>query len=159
MNVSRKSSELLVITSGDKNSIPYRWAVGYEGSRFLTEIRDHGRFLGIRCSRCGTVYVPPRKVCGPCFVEMSEWVELGDEGILDAFSTVNYKFIDPNTGRHRPIPFVYGYIRLSGADTMLSHIIHADDPSTLRPGTRLKAVFREDRTGSLADILHFVVIE
>lgn len=152
----KRGGELLTITSAVP--IPYRWSVGAEGSRFLTEIRDKKRFVALRCSSCGKVYVPPRPLCGPCFAKMEEWVDLGDQGVLRGFSNVNYRFIDPNTGQERPIPFVYGYVRLDGSDTELSHVINAPDPSLLCPGMRVRAVFREERVGSLRDIVCFEVV-
>lgn len=153
MNINQ---ELLTFTSN--TVVPYSWSVGPEGSRFLAEIRDNKRFLGIRCPKCGKVYAPPRKVCGPCFSPMDEWVELGDKGTLVAFSVVNFYFIDPNTGEPRPVPYTYGYIRLEGSDTVLSHILEETDASKLKPGMKLQAVFNENRTGSLTDIKHFKVI-
>lgn len=152
----KKGQELLFFTAN--TAMPYSWSVGPEGSRFLTEIRDNKKFVGIRCSRCGRVYVPPRKVCGPCFTPMDQWVDLGDMGTLEAFSVVNYSFIDPNAGVLRPVPYTYGYIRLDGADTMISHVLEETDVSKLKPGMRVKAIFNEERTGSLTDISFFRVV-
>jgi len=58
--------EYIVIDSGDLEQ-PFRWSAGLYGSRFLTEIRDEKKFIGIRCPKCGKVYVPMRRVCGPCY--------------------------------------------------------------------------------------------
>lgn len=153
-----KRQELLTMSSGDFE-IPYNWAVGIYGSKFLQELRDNRRLLGIKCPSCGLVYVPPRQVCGPCFVKMDEWVELETTGVLQAFSVVNYQFIDPATGISRPIPYTYGYVKPDGADTTFSHIINENDPAKLRPGIRVRAVFAEERRGTLLDIEYFEVID
>ena len=84
--------------------MPYRWAMGRDGSKFFNEIKDRETLFGIRCPGCRRVYVPPRNICGPCFLEMDELVELGDEGSVEALTLVNYPFIDPDTGKNRPIP-------------------------------------------------------
>ena len=55
--------ELLTITSGDL-AMPYEWSIGLYGSRFFKEIREHRRFLGIRCPSCGKVRVPPCRIRG-----------------------------------------------------------------------------------------------
>ncbi len=153
-----KPGEKLQITF--THAMPYEWSIGLYGSRFFQEIRENRRFLGIRCSDCGKVYVPPRRVCGPCFKELTELVPLSDTGVITAFSTVNYPFIDPNTGSQRPIPYTYGYIRLDGADSIFSHIINETDLSKIKVGMKVKAVFKstKDMKGNSQDILYFDII-
>jgi uncharacterized OB-fold protein len=77
--------------------MPYRWAIGLDGSKFFQEIKEREVLLGIRCPKCRKVYVPPRLLCGPCFVKMDELVELGKEGVVEAVTLVNYPFIGPDT--------------------------------------------------------------
>lgn len=151
--------ELLNMHSPDRG-MPYEWSIGRFGSRFFQEIREHRRFIGIRCPKCGLVRVPPRKICGPCFVELDELVELSDSGVITAFSVVNYPFIDPATGEHRPVPYTYGYIRLDGADNIFSHLINETDVSRLAVGAKVRAVFRdpEEMQGNIKDIKYFELI-
>jgi len=153
-----KPGERLQITF--THAMPYEWSVGLYGSKFFQEIMENRRFIGIRCPDCGKVYVPPRRVCGPCFKELIELVPLTDTGVITAFSTVNYPFIDPNTGKERPIPYTYGYIRLDGADSIFSHIINETDVSKIKVGMRVRAVFKDkkDMQGNIQDILHFEII-
>jgi len=66
--------------------MPYEWSIGLYGSRFFHEIMKNRRFIGIKCEGCGKVYVPPRRVCGPCFRELHELVPLSDTGVITAFS-------------------------------------------------------------------------
>jgi len=146
------------LTISSLEQIPYRWSAGKYGSKFLESIRQDKKFLGIKCPSCEKVYVPPREICGPCFCKMDQWVELGNEGTLLAYSIVSYRFIDPNTGEPRPVPYTYGYIELDGASTTLSHFINEHDSEKLYPGLRVRAVFAEERTGSLEDIKHFEII-
>ncbi|HPL64083.1 MAG TPA: Zn-ribbon domain-containing OB-fold protein [Syntrophales bacterium] len=138
----------------------YEWSIGLYGSRFFQEIMNNKRFIGIKCPGCGKIYVPPRRVCGPCFKELTELVPLSDTGVLTAFSVVNYPFIDPNTGSRRPIPYTYGYIQLDGADNIFSHIINETDLSRIKVGMKVRAVFK-DRTemkGNIEDIKYFELI-
>ena len=141
--------------------IPYHWSAGRLGSKFLAAIRDEGKFYGHKCPSCGSVYLPPRRVCGPCYVQPDEWVELRDTGTLAAYSVVNYPFIDPETGALRPVPYTYGFIKLDGATSFLGHFVNELDPQKLSPGLRLQAVFRDraERIGSLKhDVLYFRII-
>lgn len=159
MSTERDYSDFLTV--GFAEPMPYEWSVGKYGSAFFNEIREHKRFLGIKCPGCGLVYVPPRRVCGPCFRELTELVPLSDTGTITAFSVVNYPFIDPATGVQRPIPYTYGYIRMDGADNIFSHIINETDLDKIKVGMKVKAVFKPDgeMRGNINDILHFDIVK
>lgn len=135
--------------------MPYRWAIGLDSSKFFQEIKAREIFLGIRCPCCRKVYVPPRMVCGPCFVKMDELVELGNEGVVRAVTLVNYPFIDPDTGKKRPIPYFYGYIQIDGADNLFSHIIQMPSGDAVKVGDRVRAVFDDVKRGRIEDIRYF----
>jgi uncharacterized protein len=150
--------DFMIIESGGAVQ-PFKYAVGMHGSKFFTEIRDHKRFLGIRCPRCKKVYIPPRKVCGPCFAEMDEFVEVGPGGTIGTFTILRYAFIDPETGIQKPIPYGYGFIKLDGADTLFQHYIDIHDESKVRIGARVEPVFKEVRKGSIRDIEYFKIID
>ncbi len=81
--------ELIKLESGEAEQ-PFRWSAGVYGSRFLAELRDNKRFVGVRCPSCGKVYVPPRNVCGPCFVELTELVPVSDEGEIITYTVVSF---------------------------------------------------------------------
>lgn len=150
--------ELLVIHSGEAHQ-PFSYAVGLHGSKFFRELRDNKRILGIKCSGCGKVYVPPRKVCGPCFAQMHQFVEVGPKGVIGSFTILRYAFIDPETGKQKPIPYGYGFIRFDGADTLFQHYIDIEDESQVRIGARVEPVFAEERKGTIRDISYFRIID
>lgn len=131
-------------------NLPYTWWVGEVGSRFLMALRDEKKILGTRCPSCNTVYVPPRKNCGRCFVDIDEWTELSDEGVVTAHTIVRAD----NPLQPVEPPYAYVTIRLDGCDVGLVHIIK-EDLERLRNGVRVKAVFRDDRTGQILDIDSF----
>ena len=139
----------------DISHMPFKWAIGLDGSKFIKEIAERDVLLGIRCPSCKRVYVPPRLVCGPCFVKMDELVELGNEGVVKAITLVNYPFIDPDTGDRRPVPYFYGYIQLDGADNLFSHIIQTKTGKPVKVGVRVRAVFALVKTGKVQDISYF----
>lgn len=137
---------------------PFSWTAGVYGSKFLTELRDNKRFVGVKCPECGKVYVPPRRVCGPCYVELTELVPVSDEGEIVTYTVVSFGFVDPATGKQKPVPYGYAAIILDGSDTMLLHFVDETDPLKIRIGARVKAVFEEERAGSILDIRHFELI-
>ncbi len=151
---SLRRRDVVVFTSGDSFQ-PFKYSVGVPGSRFLIELRDHKRFMGIRCPGCKKVYIPPRSVCGPCHRATEEYVEVGPAGTLVAFTILRFAFINPETGLKKPVPYGYGFIKLDGADTNLQHFVRLDDKRPLKIGMRLVPVFEKKREGSLKDITHF----
>jgi uncharacterized OB-fold protein len=141
-------------------TLHYSFAAGYHATRFFTALRDEGKILATRDS-AGNVMVPPRPVCGLSGLPMNEWVEVGPDGVLAGCTIVYVPFIDPMTGVQRPVPYGFGLVRFDGSDTSIYHLLDATDPAQIGVGRRVQAVFKpvEERTGSLADIRHFRVIE
>ena len=131
--------------------VPYTWSVGEVGTRFFVELRDHQKIFGTRCPACKKVLVPARKLCGQCFRQTDEWVEVGNQGIVQSFTVVRY------SSAVQPLkpPFGYGIIRLDGADTGMAHLLSGSDPAKWRIGMRARAVFKEKRTGNILDIAYF----
>jgi uncharacterized OB-fold protein len=157
MDKKEADKELLAIDSGDMFQ-PYRWSVGKYGSKFLLELKENKKLFGVKCPKCGRVYVPPRKVCGRCFVAMYEFVPVSDEGEIVVCAIIEFGFVDPETGKQRPVPYGYVFVKLDGADTALPHFLDSADPEKVKVGARVKAVFEENRKGSIMDIKHFTLI-
>jgi uncharacterized OB-fold protein len=142
--------EVEPLTLKGQISVPYTWWVGETGSRFLLSLRDDRKILGTRCGQCGRVYVPGRKTCGRCFVDLTEWVELGDAGVIEAFTIVRYAHpVQPV-----PVPFAYVLVKLDGSDVGFLHLVKKD-LEKIGIGRRVKAVFKAERTGHILDIDSF----
>ncbi len=152
----KEKQELLVISSGEASQ-PFNWSVGKYGSKLLWALKDK-KIIGVKCSKCGKVYVPPRKVCGPCFAPMDEFVPVSNEGEIEVCAIIQFGFVDPSTGKRRPVPYGYAFVRLDGADTLMPHFLDSADPDKVKVGARVKAVFEQERTGSILDIRHFEIL-
>jgi uncharacterized OB-fold protein len=137
----------------------YHYAIGQHAAEFFTQLRDHARLMGMRCPQCNRTYIPPRPVCGICYQELQQWVEVGPEGTIVGWTVVRIPFIDPMTGEQRPVPYGFAIIRLDGAATSLYHFLDETDERKIGVGKRVRAIFRERREGSLRDISHFRLIE
>ncbi len=129
----------------------FSYDAGATRSKFLTEIRDNKKILGIRCPNCNLVYVPPRSTCVKCFASLSEFVEVARTGTLTTYSVVH------SSQPYYPSkpPFIYGVIELDGADTGLVHLIGEVDIKKRSVGMRVEAVFKDERIGSILDIKYF----
>jgi hypothetical protein len=78
-------------------------------------------------------------------------VDLGNEGELVNYAVVRYN------DKHLPkkAPYILGQIKLTGADTPLTHIVTGIDPRDVRVGMKVKAVFAEKTTNTIMDLDHF----
>jgi uncharacterized OB-fold protein len=135
-----------------KLALPYQYFAGSTGSRFLIAIRDKKKIRGLKCKKCGKIYVPARSTCETCFVEISEnWVDLADKGTVTGFTVIRYE--EP----HQPMkpPYILALIKLEGADTSLLHIVKGIEPEKMKTGIKVKAVFAQETTSSILDISHF----
>ena len=131
--------------------IPNSYSAGAVGSRFLTGLRDKRKIMGTRCPTCNRVYVPARSICGDCFGQLDEWVEVSDKGTLLTYTVVHQS----NPVQPAELPIIYGIIQLDGADTGLVHMLGEVDHEQLRIGMRVQAVFGEERQASILDIRYF----
>jgi uncharacterized OB-fold protein len=136
-----------------KIHIPNTYSAGAVGSRFLIELRDNERIMGTRCPACKHVYVPARSVCKDCFGQLSEWVEVSQQGKLVTYA-VSYQ---ANPVQPSKIPLTYGIVKLDGADTGFVHMLGEVDPKQLKVGMKVEAVFKvkEERRASILDIKYF----
>lgn len=141
--------------------LPYDYAAGQYATTFMTALRDEGKFFGTRDPQSGVVLVPPRPVNGMTGARLTEWVEVGPQGTVTGCTVVETPFVDPMTGEQRPIPYGFAFIRLDGADTNIYHFLEASRHADIWVGMRVEAVLkpREERVGSMADIVHFKTVE
>ncbi|NIR41513.1 MAG: Zn-ribbon domain-containing OB-fold protein [Actinobacteria bacterium] len=140
----------------------YDYAAGRYATRFMSELKETTRLFGTECSWCGRVYVPPRPLCGICSAPTKEeWVEVGPKGTLTGFTVVEIPFIDPMTGKKRPVPYGFAFVRLEGCDTNMYHFIDETDHSKMWVGMQVEAVFKPDgeREGKMSDIMYFKTLE
>ncbi|MCP4299027.1 MAG: Zn-ribbon domain-containing OB-fold protein [Gammaproteobacteria bacterium] len=136
----------------------WRYASGAAMERFANNLRQR-RTEAVKCGVCERRYLPPRPFCGICKSELTEWVPVADEGVLDAWTVVYLPIVDNRTGVTRDGPYGMGLIRLDGADTTLNHYLAATDTERLEVGQRVKAVWRDELQGAIDDILHFEVLK
>jgi len=146
-----KESERFVFPG--KIDIPNAYSAGAVGSRFLIELRDNKKIMGMKCPTCNQVYVPPRSTCKYCFGKLSELVEVSNKGTLLTYAVAH------QSTPVQPVkpPIMYGIVQLDGADTGFAHMLGEVDPTQLKVGMKVKAVFKvkKERVASILDIKYF----
>ncbi len=148
--ITRKQDEEILVSERNFDSI-FSYTAGRTRSRFLSEMRDSRKILGIKCPDCKVIWVPPRSTCVRCFRNLSDFVEVAKTGTVMTYSIVN---VDQPFYPEKA-PFVFGIIQLDGADNGLVHLLGEVAPKDLKLGLRVEAVFKDKRTGSILDIKYF----
>lgn len=138
-------------------TVKSNYYAGMIGSQFFVTLRDEKKILGTRCNTCNLVYFPPRSTCGRCFSKLTEddFVEIGPQGTLETFTKVNYS----EPVQPRKAPFIYGIIKLDGADTGMAHFIDEVNFDDLYVGMRVQAVFDEEAQATMLAIKYFKPLE
>jgi uncharacterized protein len=124
-----------------KIDLPYVYTAGAVQRDALTGLRE-GRLVASQ-SEDGYVSVPASPFA-PDGTHLRETREIVAEGVIEA-STVAH---------HLPNAPAFGLIRLDEASHGLLHRL-GDGAESLGPGARVRAVWREERSGSITDISHF----
>ena len=132
----------------------YAWSAGEAMSRFLAELQD-GRLIARTCHSCKRILFPPRMFCEECFRPTDTWTYIQDTGTIETFSV---SYLDTDAKRI-PDPILVGVISLDGASPKMGmmHYFGEMTKDEIRIGMRVKAAWkpREDRHGSVLDILYF----
>jgi len=126
----------------------YRRSVGPVIGRFLTSLRE-GRIEGVR-TKSGKVLVPPAEYDPESGEPTGEFVEVGQAGVVTSWTWVD----EPRRGQPLSKPFAFALIKLDGADTAMLHAVDAP-ASEMKTGMRVKARWRAEREGVIADIACF----
>jgi len=145
--------------------IPYRLDLHYEHAfgpyygRLFDELKSRRRIMGVRTPDGEGALLPPREICDITHRPTGTWVEVKQTGTVRAMSIINLEFV----GQKQAPPYIYAEIMLDGASTRLIHTVAGFDmkraKELVKPGTRVRAVWRETQTGSLDDISHFELID
>lgn len=152
-----KQKELIEMP-GEWN-IHYQYAAGEITSQFFVTLRDQKKIIATRCDKCGLVMLPPRSYCERCFLAVSNFVDVANEGTLTVFSII----YEPFPGLPKP-PYVIGYVKLDGADTSMVNFVHGADLSDvnsalkkLRIGAHVKVLYKEERLGRVTDFSYCLI--
>jgi uncharacterized OB-fold protein len=124
----------------------YTRSVGPVIERFFAGLGEH-RFQGIKGSD-GKVIVPPTEYDPQTGEELSEFVDVGDSGVVTTWAWTT----DPRPGQPLDRPFAWALIKLDGADTGMLHAVDAGDESKMSTGMRVKVRWAAQAVPDMAAI-------
>ncbi len=127
----------------------FRYTVGLAGEKFFREIKDNGRLVASRCLKCGLNYLPPRMFCERCLSQLTEYVQIQNDGTVDTF-TECYQDAEGNELKE---PVTVALVRFPQAH---GGIIHRTK-GNVSIGDKVRLLFKErsKRKGSILDIEYF----
>lgn len=147
-------------TGVDSLSAPYVLEYAYHRSvgpvigRFLAALRDR-RIVGIR-ARDGRVLVPPQEYDPETGESLDEFVDVASAGVVTTWTWI----ARPRPKHPLQHPFAFALIRLDGADSAMLHVVDTGDDAgaeaAMRTGMRVRAQWRDETVGEIADIAAFV---
>jgi len=90
-----------------------------------------GRLATTKCAACGATAWPPRGFCGGCASDRFEWVDLPDEGVVQAFTV-------QETGLPAGFdaPRVFAIVKVGGHRVFT--ILRDADPASVTIGLRVR---------------------
>src|SRR6266571_2104606 len=135
------------------DSIPleFHYTAGVAGEEFRRELRDNGRFLVSKCSKCRSTYIPARMYCPSCFIEMKDQFPIDKPGYVYSFTSVN----KDRSGADTELPITVGLVKFEGVKGGIVHLLDVDDPAGVSFGMKVMTSLKNssDRTGAITDIL------
>jgi uncharacterized OB-fold protein len=141
-----KGPETEVLSALHVLEYPYKRSVGPIIGRFLTGLRER-RIEGIRTAS-GKVMVPPVEYDPETAAALSEFVEVGQSGVVTTWSWI----AEPRANNPLQRPFAWALVRLDGADTGFLHAVDGGEESKMKTGMRVRARWRADTVGHINDI-------
>ena len=132
---------------------PYKHSTGETIGRFLAGLKEQRTIWGQRVAGQGVV-VPP---LGYSEIDASAggaWVEVKPSGTVTAVAGVRTPLDHLHPSAE---PFAFVLVKLDGADTALAHIV-TDGHERVTVGSRVEAVWADERTGTIRDIARFRLV-
>jgi uncharacterized OB-fold protein len=115
----------------------------FTATSFYQFLGEH-KLMASRCQSCGALYEPPRPLCPACHGDEMEWVEMGGQGKLVAFTAI---YIAPTAmieaGYGRDNPYCAGVVQLAEGPAISAQILGVDPaiPDAIQVGTPLRVAF------------------
>ena len=130
----------------------YTRSTGPVVGRFLTGLKNR-KLVGIKASD-GRVIVPPMEYDPDTAEELSEFVDVGEQGEIVTFAWVK----EPREAHPMNEPFAWAMIKLDGADVPIIHCVAAKSESDVTTGARVRAVWADETIGFMTDIRCFELV-
>ncbi len=150
------SEDKVIVVNKGMVRADYNFWVGRYLDKFFDNL-ENKKLVGNKCSKCGDVFVPPRKICGKCnlVIPLEEnWVDLPDTGILKNYTITPYRVNDRTHRKTKDL--LLGMIQIDGSNTAIVYKLINLKPDEIKIGMKVKVEWEEKPKGDPSDIKGFV---
>ncbi len=150
------SEDKVIVVNKGMVRADYNFWVGRYLDKFFDNL-ENKKLVGNKCSKCGDVFVPPRKICGKCNVVIpleENWVNLPDTGILKNYTITPYRVNDRTHRKTKDL--LLGMIQIDGSNTAIVYRLLNLKPDEIKIGMKVKVEWEEKPKGDPSDIKGFV---
>jgi uncharacterized OB-fold protein len=127
----------------------FRYTLGIAGEKFFREIKDNGKLVASRCTKCNLNYLPPRIYCERCMSKLDDYIQVESVGTVNTCTICH----EDSDGRTLTEPVTVAMIRFPNAHGGLVHKVKGN----ISIGDKVRPVLKDksERTGSILDISFF----
>ena len=150
------SKEKVIVSNKGLVRADYSFWVGQYLGKFYDNL-ENNKLIGNKCSECGDVFVPPRKICGKCNISIpidQNWEDLPETGILTNYTITPYRVNDRTDRKAKDL--LLGMIQIDGSSTAIVYRLLDLEPNDVKIGMKVKLVWAEKTKGEPSDIKGFV---
>ena len=124
--------------------------MGLTTARYWREIPQRYRMEAGKCSACGTVHFPPRRVCMECGKREFETVVLPETGTVETYTVIRVapdEFTDLS-------PYAVVLVKLDDGTRLMCQLVDCD-LETVEIGMPVKLEFRRIRDDGASGVLFY----
>ncbi len=124
--------------------------MGLTTARYWREVPQRYRMEAGKCTACGEVHFPPRRVCMKCGKQEFETVVLPDTGTVETYTVIRVapdEFTDLS-------PYAVAMVKLDNGTKLMSQLVDVD-LEEIKIGLPVKIEFRRVRADGAAGVLFY----
>ncbi len=106
--------------------------------RFWRRQKERYNLIGVKCSKCSTLYFPPREICLKCRSSKFEPYKFKGTGEVVTHTTIRVAPL----GFELQVPYVVAIIQLSEGPRLTAQVVDCN-PEDAKIGSKVKMVFRK----------------
>jgi hypothetical protein len=128
----------------------FNFRIEADGLKLMTSGMKDGKFTGVKCHECGTVYLPGPFYCRKCFIKIQDPIDLPGHGTVMSYTAVMADI----QGKPMEVPQVALMVKLDGCDSWIMGVLRDVDWKTVKIGQRVKVAWKPagERNGTLQDM-------
>ncbi len=152
-------SEKIIIRNKGMIRAEFNFWVGQYMDKFYDGL-EKKKIVGNKCTKCGDVFVPPRKICGKCNVVIpldQNWVDLTDTGTLMNYTSTPYR-VNDRSSRKVKKQILIGMVKIDGSNTEIVYRLLNMESTEVKTGMKVKIEWSEKTKGDPSDIKGFVSV-